>query len=226
VSSLLGGYGETGDEAIVQAVFRDPAGVALGVVQAGPVTPAQRANATTLAFRAAGGRIPHLTRTIDVVLRATRVSGGYNDGYFDNVGLELAIPGAPRIGRRSSRRRRPFSGIAVLSRAARVDSRGRAGIRLACATATVRGCTGTITLTRARRVGGTNPRPIRIGAAPVSLRRGRRTTLRIDLFEKARGLLRRRRSLKARVYTAVRDGQRETRTSVVPIRLRRVRAKR
>lgn len=215
VSSLLGGFGETGDEAVVQAIFRDPAGVALGELRAGPVTAAERANATTLAFRSAGGRIPHLTRAIEVVLRATRTGGAYNDAYFDNVGLQLAIPGAPR--RRG--RRRAFAGLAVLAPSARIDARGRARVRLGCARSTVRRCRGIVTLTTAPRR-RTAP-PERIGAAPVRLRRGARRSVAIELLGTGRRLARRRRSAAVRLYTAVRDGQGATRTSVAPMRLRR-----
>ncbi|MCG4627843.1 hypothetical protein, partial [Anaerostipes hadrus] len=55
LSALLGGYRASADGAIVEATYRGPDGDALGSLQIGPVTAADRAGATNLLPRAASG---------------------------------------------------------------------------------------------------------------------------------------------------------------------------
>ncbi|MGH2949786.1 MAG: hypothetical protein ACRDPC_26590, partial [Solirubrobacteraceae bacterium] len=98
LSALLGGYRESPDAAVVAAGFRDPRRRRVGSLALTAVTPAQRANATMLAPRAASAAIPPLTRTVAVTVRAARPGGTYNDAYADDVALVPALaplPGVP-----------------------------------------------------------------------------------------------------------------------------------
>ena len=74
--------------------YRGPGGDALGSLQIGPVTAADRAGATNLLPRAASGAIPPLTRSIAVTLRSVPSAGSYDDAYFDSVALVPSVAGA------------------------------------------------------------------------------------------------------------------------------------
>ena len=89
LSAYLGGYASQGDSGTVAAIYLDAAGQELGRVAIGPVSASDRGRATTLLPRSATAAIPPATRTIRVVMTATRTSGSHNDGYFDNVSLEI-----------------------------------------------------------------------------------------------------------------------------------------
>ena len=138
------------DGAIVEADFRDPRGAALGSLQIGPVTAADRAGATNLLLRAVSGAIPPLTR-IDRGHAALGAPGG------ELRRRVLRLGGARAAASRAPRRTtiplgagpplRPFAGVTVVSRRAAVDRRRRARVRLACATRVVGRCTGSVTLT-------------------------------------------------------------------------------
>ncbi|MGZ8793556.1 MAG: hypothetical protein ACXW0F_02725 [Gaiellaceae bacterium] len=95
LSALIGGFESQEDNGIVEAFFLNAAGGQLGSVKIGPVTAADRGGKTTLLPRSATGLVPAGTRSIRVVVTATRVSGSYNDGYLDNVDLELKLSTAP-----------------------------------------------------------------------------------------------------------------------------------
>lgn len=75
LSGFLGGYSSQPDSARVDAVFRSASGAKLGSLRIGPVTPAQRANVTTLLARKRTGAVPEGTRSIDVVLTMIRGNG-------------------------------------------------------------------------------------------------------------------------------------------------------
>jgi hypothetical protein len=94
LSAHLGGYQSQDDAATVTAVFRSTAGAELGRTRIGPVTAADRGNQTSLLPRSGSASVPAGTRAIQVVVTATRSAGSYNDGYADNVRLELG-PGVP-----------------------------------------------------------------------------------------------------------------------------------
>lgn len=67
--------------------FEDSAGKVLTKAQIGPVSAADRQNATGLLQRKASGKVPPGTVKLVVTLRMTRTDGAYNDGYADNLSL-------------------------------------------------------------------------------------------------------------------------------------------
>ncbi len=89
LSGWLGGYRTQTDSAKVVATFRNAAGTALGSASIGPVTPKDRAGITGLLKRFATGRVPVGTRSVHVVVTATRGGGTNNDGYADSVRLAV-----------------------------------------------------------------------------------------------------------------------------------------
>jgi len=96
LSADLGGFSTQGDNAAVTASFLASAGAQLGTLTIGPVTAADRNNTTQLLHRSASGTVPPGTRTVHVVLTATKTDGAYNDAYADNLSLTLAgSSGAP-----------------------------------------------------------------------------------------------------------------------------------
>jgi hypothetical protein len=209
LSALLGGYRESPDAALVEAEFRSPTGARLGTVALDTVTPAERAHATMLASRAAAAAIPPLTRTIAVRVSAGRPGGTYNDAYADDVALVPRVPpfpGAPPV-----RRGRPFGGVVVLSPRAAVDRKGRAWVRVGCASRTVRRCSGVLTLTRRRS--------FLAGSTRFGLRPGREGRVAVRLSRDVRRRLRRSRRIGGHAYLALRDGQGLTRTRTAPVRI-------
>ena len=94
LSAFLGGFATQTDNARVTATFLGGNGATLGTLEIGPVTAADRGNQTTLLPRGASRAVPACTRSLKVVITATRVEGTYNDAYADNVGLSLAGSGA------------------------------------------------------------------------------------------------------------------------------------
>lgn len=101
LSGYLGGFATQRDNVVVSAVFLDQSGANLGSVSIGPVTPEDRADQperTTLLLRSASADVPAGTRAIRLTLTATKVDGGRNDGYADNLSLTLGTP-PPVIGR-------------------------------------------------------------------------------------------------------------------------------
>jgi hypothetical protein len=98
--------------------------------------------------------------------------------------------------------------VAVVARGVSV-SRGRARVRIACPTATVRRCAGVVTLARRRHE--------ILGSRRVSLRRGETRRIRIPLSRRERRSL--RRPQRGHVYTAVRDAQGLTRTATAVVRI-------
>jgi len=208
LSALLGGFRESPDSATVSAAFQGPAGIRLGGVSLDTVTPAERANATMLAARSAAARVPRLTRSIRVRMAAGAPGGSYNDAYVDDVALVPHVPLLPGVPPRSSRGRRAFGGVAVLSGRVRV-ARGRARVRIGCPDRTVRRCAGTITLTRRRSV--------ILGTRQVALLPGEEQRVRIPLSRRERRQLRRPR--RGHVYAAVRDAHGRTRAVTAPVRI-------
>jgi len=101
LSGQLGGFQSQGDATTVTATWLDAAGNPVGTpLTIGPVTPADRANVTTLLPRSASATVPAATRSARVVISAVRTNGSYNDGYADSIGLELsggALPPAAKV---------------------------------------------------------------------------------------------------------------------------------
>ena len=92
LSGWLGGFSTQDDNATLTVTFRNAGATAIGSATIGPVTAADRGSATGMLLRNTAGAVPAGTRTIDVVLQLTRVSGTYNDGYADELSLVLAGP--------------------------------------------------------------------------------------------------------------------------------------
>ena len=89
LSGWLGGYGAQADRAEVVATFRDRDGASLASARIGPVTAADRGGVTALLRRATAGRVPASTRSVRVVVTATRAGGTNDDGYADGLRLVL-----------------------------------------------------------------------------------------------------------------------------------------
>ena len=234
LSALIGGYGADEDEVRVSATFRDPAGVELSTLTIGPVTAAERANATNFLARQAAGAIPARTRAIDVEIRGTRVSApgsaeSYADAYADNLALVLSVPGVPVEGPVDPqdppvKNLKPFSGITVLTGRPKLSSRGRTRIGIACASATVGRCSGTLELRAQLRRGLAFTRIAQF--ARLSLAPGRSATVTMKLTLAARRALRRHRSFRATLRAVAQDGQGLERRTTIPIRVMRSAARR
>jgi hypothetical protein len=67
------------------------------------VLAADRSNTTEFVQRSASGTVPVGTRSIRIVVTATRLSGHTNDGYADNLSLVLQ---SGSLGQREPDRRR------------------------------------------------------------------------------------------------------------------------
>lgn len=93
LSAYLGGYDSQSDNAVVRVTFRGSGGGSLGTATIGPVTASDRNNATSLLLRQATGNIPRNTRSIEILLTATRTDGSGNDGYADNISFALSSSG-------------------------------------------------------------------------------------------------------------------------------------
>lgn len=89
LSGYIGGFATQNDSLIATAIFRSQAGKRLGSIRIGPVTAAARNNATGMLLQKATASVPKQTRSIRIVLGATRLGGAYNDGYADNLSLTL-----------------------------------------------------------------------------------------------------------------------------------------
>ncbi len=222
-SGLLGGYGADADTLTVRALFKDPENVTIGSLDLPPVTAADRGNDTNLLPRAAAGPIPARTRAIDVVLSGDRQAGTYTDAYADNLALVLSVPGVPvdPPGRPSDPpvdNLKPFSGVPVLTGRPTFSRKGGGRVLLACATATVAGCSGSLELRgrlpKAKAV-------TRIARYSVfKLRPGKSRHVVVRLLAATRTRLRHRRALRATLIVIARDGQGLQRRATVPVRLK------
>lgn len=94
LSGWLGGWLAQQDNALFYVQFLDAAGTELGSASLGPVTPAERGNATGLWLREAEGWVPAGTQQLGFWLSMERLGGGDNDGYADNLSFILAAPAA------------------------------------------------------------------------------------------------------------------------------------
>lgn len=236
LSALLGGYRADADAGTVRASFLDPQGAVLGSLTAGPVTAAERGNAINMLRRSAAADLPPLTRRIEVSLNATHGGGAgtYIDAFFDNVSLTATFqplpgtgpvdpgpgPGQPPPGEPGPGQPpppRPFSGVSLLTAAAVIDRRGRVPLLVACASSTVRHCAGVLTLTTAPKNGRSAKR---IGSATFTVGPGFIKRVRIALPSRWRDKLKRRKTLRLRLYAAARDGQGLSRATTSPLTLR------
>ena len=90
LSATLGGYASQADDASVAATFVSSSGAALGKLAIKPVTHLQRGDTTKLIAATRTTVVPKGTTSVTVVITARPVSGGYVDGYADNVSLRLS----------------------------------------------------------------------------------------------------------------------------------------
>jgi hypothetical protein len=88
--AALGGFSVQRDQASVTATFLSTTGTKLGAVRVGPVTPGRRGGATKLVAGVKKVPLPAGTTSIRVTITASALSGGYNDGYADNVAVRLS----------------------------------------------------------------------------------------------------------------------------------------
>jgi hypothetical protein len=95
LQGLLGGQAGQNDNARVNALFLSASGAELGNAEIGPVTPADLGNQTLLIPRSTSAPVPAGTRSIRVVATATNIGGGSDNGYFDNLSLNLDVKPAP-----------------------------------------------------------------------------------------------------------------------------------
>jgi len=86
LSAYLGGFSSQKDQATVFANFQ---GASFDQTSIGPVTPADRQNQTGLLLRSTTGTIPAGTRKIQMQMHFEALSGGYIDGYADNLSMVL-----------------------------------------------------------------------------------------------------------------------------------------
>ena len=94
LQGFLGGFSSQDDNAVVRVDWMNGHNVVVGSNTIGPVTAADRANATGLKLRKASCAVPAKTRRVLITLTMTRTSGSYNDGYADNLVLKIMTPTA------------------------------------------------------------------------------------------------------------------------------------
>jgi hypothetical protein len=95
LSGWLGGWLQQDDNAKISVRFLDTANTLLSTATLGPVTPAQRSGVTGLFFVTMSGTVPAAARTAEFVLEMTRLNGGDNDGYADNLSFSLSAAAVP-----------------------------------------------------------------------------------------------------------------------------------
>jgi len=91
LSGWLGGLGSEGDDATLSLAFFN-GNTSLGSAAIGPVTAAERGNATGLFFRTKTISVPANTTQFAVTLTITRKSGPDADGLADSLSLILRVP--------------------------------------------------------------------------------------------------------------------------------------
>jgi hypothetical protein len=91
LSGYLGGLGSQGDNMKLTARFLNSESAELGTAEIGPVSNTDRANQTGLFFRETGGQLPSGTRSIELTLASSRVSGTEINAFADNLSLVLSL---------------------------------------------------------------------------------------------------------------------------------------
>ncbi|HEV2688087.1 MAG TPA: SdrD B-like domain-containing protein, partial [Bryobacteraceae bacterium] len=86
LSAYLGGFSSQKDQATVFANFQ---GGVFSQTSVGPVSPTDRQSQTGLLLRSTSGTIPAGTRKIQMQMHFEALSGGYIDGYADNLSMVL-----------------------------------------------------------------------------------------------------------------------------------------
>lgn len=85
LSGWLGGYESQGDDATFSVTFENSTGGGISTLTIGPVTAADRSDATGLLFQSLSASMPLQTRSLLFTLTANWAEGSYNDGYADNL---------------------------------------------------------------------------------------------------------------------------------------------
>jgi hypothetical protein len=99
LSGYLGGLGTQGDNMKLTARFLNAESAELGTAEIGPVSNTDRENQTGLFFREAGGLLPSGTRSIELTLASSRVSGTEINAFADNLALVLSLTDGEPEGR-------------------------------------------------------------------------------------------------------------------------------
>jgi hypothetical protein len=86
LSAYLGGFSSQQDDATVFANFQ---GSVFNQASVGPVSATDRANKTGLLLRSTTGTLPAGTRKIQMQVHFDAVSGGFDDGYAENLSMVL-----------------------------------------------------------------------------------------------------------------------------------------
>ncbi len=93
LSGYFGGYSIQDDNAALSATFLDATGKTLGTpVTVGGLLAADRNSHTGLWPRSQQVAVPAQTRSVDVVLKMTRIVGTIDDGYADDLSLVFTGP--------------------------------------------------------------------------------------------------------------------------------------
>jgi hypothetical protein len=85
----IGGYADQEDNMTIEATFKDATNAPISSLLLGPVTATERGDVSQLLLRLISADVPVGTRGIDILMTATRTAGSYNDGYADNLALQL-----------------------------------------------------------------------------------------------------------------------------------------
>ena len=94
LNAFIGGFSSQGDSLSVNAVWRNAANDAVLTQTLDPVTNVERMNRTGFLPRESIDAIPPGARSVVVTLTGTRLAGNDNDGWIDNISLQL-LTGAP-----------------------------------------------------------------------------------------------------------------------------------
>jgi len=96
LAGYLGGFSSQDDNMVVVAVFLNGSGGALGSpIEIGPVTHVDRSDQTEMLLQTHISAVPVGTRSIEVVMTATRTDGSDNDAAADNLSLTLSSTSTP-----------------------------------------------------------------------------------------------------------------------------------
>ena len=85
----FGGFSSQTDNASLVVTFKNSSGAVVATMTAGPVTAAQRKSVTGMLQRTVTHSVPKTATTASVQLVLKRLDGSYNDGYADNLSLNL-----------------------------------------------------------------------------------------------------------------------------------------
>jgi hypothetical protein len=99
LAGYFGGFAIQNDNAVLTMSFRDTGGGILGTAMIGGVNSVDRNGLTGLQYRNVTAAVPIGTRDAALLLETFRRDGSYNDGYADNLSLEMStIPTIPEAG--------------------------------------------------------------------------------------------------------------------------------